>query len=584
MTRFRFFSVVLAILLLTVPAYGWELDLRGEYEWQFNYVSRVGPGDVYGNVEQAQRNATPGISTIGLSGPRGGMVQPEALSVRGSDGSFMLSRLWLYPTIKINPAAQIRAVMSVQGSPNGLYQGGPNWTSTPHYTGWNFESGRSDSFRDGAFVPVFNAIWTTTNLPIGTLEVGRRPFGFGIGWSGFAKYGMADTSVALTVPYGPLSMTAAVVLHDTGIESDPYDTRNVNQTPRTIASSVDRNGMRAWDWYASIVYGDGPLEVGALGRWVYYNRVHAWPQPTGTIRDDMTASFARDFLFAPRVLGDGSSQVVVPIYGDVMLFTMPVYVKYFNGRFFGNFEITPQYIRAQRDGGRVISGRPLAWFAELGAMCGPAKLSLAAMRRSGHDRQGGQLDLVSGTGTNLTVSPVSDTWSSYLIFNGVEDVTKPYFALISYYGTGNDSFAVNTGECTFKDFLAYAGRLDYALASNLNLYATYAYMRRASSSATSWGQYTGGVDVAPIRGSTVPDNNIGQEIDCGFQWQLLDGFKLDSRFCYLKWGKWINWSHSDYSTDVFLTDPANSNVQVRVNPDRSLSPLISWSVSGTWFF
>jgi hypothetical protein len=76
----RFFILLISILCSVIPCYAWELQLNGSYDAQFRYLSRTGPNDLFGNVGTAQRSAnTPGITTIGFSGPWSGVVSPEVL-------------------------------------------------------------------------------------------------------------------------------------------------------------------------------------------------------------------------------------------------------------------------------------------------------------------------------------------------------------------------------------------------------------------------------------------------------------------------------------------------------------------------
>ena len=116
---------------------------------------------------------------------------------------------------------------------------------------------------------------------------------------------------------------------------------------------------------------------------------------------------------------------------------------------------------------------------ELGALCGPAKVSLIGAWFTGDDYRGGTL-----YGNNrmfkVTSGLQSDTWSNTSVF-------RPYSYLMVYgYGLGT-SFARDTGNGFVQDATFYGARFDYAAAANLNLFSSFAWAERFSNSGFLWG-------------------------------------------------------------------------------------------------
>ena len=571
---FRLFLSVILAAACAAPLFAYELSLTGHYTNRFTYLSRVGHGDLFGNVLAAQQPGSPGITSLGLSGPYWGQVVPERYSVNGSDGSYQEESYEFRPVLRINPAVRINSVISFQGSLNGPYTGGPNWITPSQRFGTYNAAGRSESAWDAAAIPVLRHAWLNATTPWGVINFGRRPWVFGLGWSGFHAADSADTSLSLTVPYGPLSFVVGAVLHDSGEATDPFDSRNADRTPLTVASGVDRNEMRALNFKAGLVYRDGPLEIGTLNRTVAYNRVHSFPRPRGwTIRDDMTGSFAARFFAAARQpVSDSADEPAMPIYGDVALVNQITYIKYADGRWFANGEWAQQWLTANRDGGRPISGRPWAAMIETGAISGPSKVTLAYFHRTGHDRSGGILDVATADGGRNGWRQSADSWSQYIVTGGAASAIDPYVWLVGLYGAGNNSYDAAGGP-TYLDFRAVAFRGDYAVAANLNLWLSFAACYRASSTGAWWGQYTGGLATPPVRGSNVPDNGLGTEAGCGLDWKLLENLTFSVRGAYWQPGQWFQHAYVDWSTTQTVQDFASDAV-VRINPGRSIGQIL----------
>ena len=193
-----------------------------------------------------------------------------------------------------------------------------------------------------------------------------------------------------------------------------------------------------------------------------------------------------------------------------------------------------------------------AWQLEFGGICGPAKLSFANFYSSGHDRRGGLLNLTNSTGT-VGGAQVYDRLSLYLVLGGRQQSITPYAWLVGIYGGGNNSFD-GRGYWTAQDFLAYAARLDYAVASNLNVFGSYIYMNRASNTGTRIGQFNGGgfhpASAAAVAVPNVPDDYLGWEANVGVNWKLLEGLTFNSQFAYWQPGDWFKFAYVDQGATI----------------------------------
>jgi hypothetical protein len=598
--------LVLLTICFVVPAGAWEFSLAAQAEWRYRYISRTGPGDLFGNAQIAQ--ATPGNATsIGLAGPQTMAVRIEGYSSKGSDAAYAEQRFFLYPDFVINPAIRLRAHLTFQGNANANYRGGgANWVTNPHYSGWTMIDSRDLYVGTGLSVPILRAFWATGRLPWGTVTIGTRPAVFGMGW-GIHEDDSYARSLALIVPYGPLSFVFSQYLHDAGYQhTDPNDDRNTRKTVLTIASGVDQNEVFNVNTAVAVRYAQGNLDCGSLLYVITRQNQHVTAQPAGTYQDDMISAGILYVLAAGNSL-DGR----FPMYiGDDKTYQGMAYVKYMNGRFFLNGEYDFQVMDINRNGGRPIAGFGQAWAAEVGMLSGPAKLSLAHFYRSGHDRRGGIFALFPplGTITNTadgTTAYVGDKLTHYAAqFLGAGDApVKPYCFILSLYGTGNNSYT-SSGVCTFEDFLGNAARIDYAAAANLNVFASFMQARRASNTSTPQGYFTGtwglgftGPDQAnnPGQGTqfnfagvypmtfaptqnrwyripNVPDNDLGWEVNAGFDWKLLEGMTWKFMAGYWQPGKWFNWAYQDMS--VSRSD-ASGGLLGRVKPERTINPIMA---------
>jgi hypothetical protein len=169
---------------------------------------------------------------------------------------------------------------------------------------------------------------------------------------------------------------------------------------------------------------------------------------------------------------------------------------------------------------------------------------------------------------------------------------------LGLYGGGNNSYD-QRGKPTFHDFLAYAARLDYAVASNLNVWGSFMYAMRDSNTATPVGFFSGRDTNAGVRAHpgfaapftlpplwqytqtvaipNVPDNYLGMEWGVGLNWKLLEGMTLNSRFAYWQPGDWFKYAYVDYGS--LITTTMGGLAGIPINPNRGIDPIIGLQTS-----
>ncbi|MGO9571931.1 MAG: hypothetical protein ACLP5H_30780 [Desulfomonilaceae bacterium] len=638
----RLLTILLGVLLIaavTAPALAWEFSMTGESEFRYRYFARQGQNDLFGGpagIGTLGVNAGTATGNIGFAGPQTSpgawnpagfpsqMVQAQGFSAKGADAQIQEERVWLYPEIRVNPAIRLRGEYwvtgtNLRGHHPVIEDGGTlvgSLDSIPQgYIGW-FISGDSSPGNSvdptGMSTGLWEKFWATVQLPWGVFAVGRRGVGFGTGWSTAHEKDLDTDGWFLATPYGPLTFLLEGFWADRG--TDVF-TENAAATlagiqtaagSPTVAAGMDKNGKRGeLDFAAGFTYKNGPVDMGTLVRVLYHNNAHtsfAGLVPAGPAgADDFNDSaFPVVFLGAGTFLDNG----INPIHGDTHYFLWPTYLKYFNGRFFFNAEYAFELAEARRQGGRPISSWADSWEIELGGICGPAKLSLANFYHSGDDRRGGVADFWSAQGGVAGAfthgANVNDKQNAFLVFGASKEAINPYQYLLGIYGTGNDSYDCR-GYGTFQDFLAYAARLDYAVASNLNVWSSFMYANRASNTSTPIGAFRGGVanigvrahpgfipgyvghytpigalgqQIAPI--PNVPDNYLGWEWDAGLNWKLLEGFTFNGLFAYWQPGDWFKWAYEDYGS---LTTTTVGIGTYPVNPNRAIDPIIGFQGS-----
>jgi hypothetical protein len=328
---------------------------------------------------------------------------------------------------------------------------------------------------------------------------------------------------------------------------------------------ADKNGIQEFLGGGFVTYDAGPLSVGVL---VETARFHQGPESQ--------LSTATRLTYIPR---------------DTTVTDGTAFIKYNNGRFFFNAEaafvqlttrrqknlagvdtlasgysdFAPRYIDHQR------------YMAEMGGMCGPTKVSLLWAWIPGPDRRAG-----------IFIDRSPDTRALTQLTNF--SVFRPYSILLAWnYGAGNNSFTASNGIGSDNGYITdantWGARLDYAVAANLNVYGSFFWADRVSH-GYPWGfiapslsapgniayqnaqSATDAARPIPTTAPSIPDNNLGWEIDAGFDWQLLEGYTVKLAAGYWRPGKWFSFACADRSNTGWKTPAPGNNFGI--SPSRKI--------------
>jgi hypothetical protein len=574
MPKYRVWLLVLmASLLVTwsvAPASAWEAKLVANYTNDYMYITQTGSAGFFGpyDVDLAPTAATSTGSSLNFWG--GDFAQAVGM-VSGSDVAWNGMWMTLDPDIAINPALRLRGRYYV-GSWATPY---PNQSAADPYVNtslgnlaaseyFNYMSpGVQRSFSPG----YWNLLWLTARLPWGVVTVGKRPstWGMGLSWNG--EDNRTSESFSITSDYGPLRIGWSTYLSREG--DDTY-----------YARFQDKNNKRYWDSTLNATYRSGALDVGAQVNYVFR---HRGPE---------------------RLIGNNAAKVA-DRFRDRTDFYGGVYFKYNNGRFFSNAEFD-WYDRIDRERGRASSYVfDYRAAGEVGIFSGPAKLSVLVSWHSPMDRRFGRTrGIVQGCITdpqNAGTTNFNPRVASASTSN--TGVYRPYSYIMVYgYGLGT-SINTDTGEGWVQDAFCKAARLDYAVAANLNVFASF-FQANRNGNGYGWGylkpapmasqtaigtlngqvsgQYRGassGSTVANIA-PNIPDNDLGWEVDAGGDWQLLENFTVRATFGYWQPGKWFNFACIDKTNPLWRGDSgaANAGALWGTNPDRTIDPVMAVNI------
>ena len=172
--------------------------------------------------------------------------------------------------------------------------------------------------------------------------------------------------------------------------------------------------------------------------------------------------------------------------------------------------------------------------------------------------------------------------------HGNFDVFRPYSYLFSYaYGGGLGAYNLNN-DGYLRDAFVLAGRLDYAVAANLNVFGSFFYANRTSN-GYSWGCIgpnaggrrafastpDGNININLNRyaaSPNIPDTALGYEFDVGCDWKLLENMTSGFLFGYWQPGKWFSYACVDRSVPLWHTGTTGNSFGVR--PDKTIDPIM----------
>ena len=224
---------------------------------------------------------------------------------------------------------------------------------------------------------------------------------------------------------------------------------------------------------------------------------------------------------------------------------------------------------------------------ETGFLAGPVKLSLLYAWSPGPDRRNGAL--IGRQSAAFVWHPTFDTHlDNYSVF-------VPYAQIFGYnYGSGLEAYNLSFNGYV-RDARVLAARLDYAMAANLNLSATFFWAERTTN-GYGWGLIAPNDTLMPpqfisipndgniqfaINGAAgspnIPDPSLGYEFNAGFEWMLLEKWTVQFLFGYWQPGKWFNYACIDRSVPAWNIPSAGNSFGT--NPGKSIDPVIGGTIS-----
>jgi hypothetical protein len=560
-------GLCLCFALEGTSAHAWQLaDLDVAFTWKYEWYNQRGNKGFFGtyNVDNG-----PG-TTANLNFWNGGQFDTNITT--SADAG------WSYFNVEFNPKFQINPAIKIIGKYRMGTYGDP--INSNYHT--QDAPGVNNAFGEGQWT----MFWATAQTPWGVFGIGKRPWRFGTGLQ-YDSDAATTESIVLAVPYGPLDIgigyypyrfVGTSSIPSQAALGDPYDLITV--TPgisRQYFSRADKSGTLSTDVLAFVTYSNGPLHAGISGN---YGSFHIGPEAPLNVIQPTAQLVAQDSEYC---------------HGSI-------FAKYMNGRFFFNVEAawlywTDRY--SDPTGLFLANGIPNTtryieqwrYMAELGCMAGPAKVSLLYAMTPGPDRR---------NGTFIGKQPGAFIWHpTFDTHLGNFSVFRPYAYIFSYdYGSGLNAYNLSADGFT-RDASVLAARLDYAVAANLNVFGTFAWAERASN-GYSWGSIGPNAGVAgsnfpdALDGNisfnfnrygaspNIPDRGLGYEIDTGFDWKLLDRWKIGMVLGYWQPGKWFNYACIDRSVPGWHTGNAGNLFGTR--PDRTLDAVIGGEFSSTFEF
>ncbi len=553
--------IALVAICAAAPAFAWEFAMKGDWEWRYRYWTRIGSNDIFGYMDGTNVNLGlnhiynfPTAATTNRMAANYGILSGQ--NNYGPEMTLTDTRATIFPKIKANNAIDIEA--SVNLTSLGIWSGGDPYNIAGTGTQGTY---RNVGFYNSMYVPInddpaainvpntfvtLQWLKATIQSPMLEFSLGYKTSAIGMGlWK--HPNSRASASFAVAAYYGPFKISLV-----------PYFSRNQSAwilnpiagstatSRNTGASSSQRQADRRNYFDAiegDIVYRSGDVEIQLQS--------DSYRQPS-----------------APAINGQdpvAPGTIATPFHGgainiqsrpseDEIRYRIALAMKYNNGRFFFNGEAdwfnrwrsgrgvadpatdppaTPYLVRNGRNDAAWLYG------AELGALCGPSKITLNYVRATGEDP--------STRFTNEDAAQAEQSLSaSYM---------KQWAYLMSYmYGAGDGWDAAGYGQPT--NIQHVGGRLDYAIAANLNLFAVYAQAwRDQPNNYRLGGDYKIGgqlwtnddvlkAQTGTFAGHCVPAsaNDIGYEVDFGANWKLLEGLTWSTTCGLWKPGNW--WAYA----------------------------------------
>ncbi|MEW6532343.1 MAG: hypothetical protein AB1473_16050 [Thermodesulfobacteriota bacterium] len=573
--------LALCVVVQSSMAFAWEFSMKQENEIRYRYWGRLGNNDIFGRMDS---DVYLGVNhLVTHPSPARDNFPTTSFGVLagenrfGSDMNFNDMRATVYPKVVVNQAITL--------------EGSVNLTSLGiHSAGRPYDTFGTPGEINSLYVPVGNrpaAIdvpntivtvqwWRMTfELPICTFILGYRPVPLGMGlWKGLCQ--RSSTAFALRMNYGPVSVLMGPYLGRTFTNWN-QPSRN-SGTTATYRKDDDRDYARGYHF--DMFYRTGPLaiDVGHTG----YN--------------DDSSQVVDARTLATGVPGN-LTPVVTPV-PDRRVDETTLAIRYFNGRFFFSAEANYFYhwrsglgstevragTRYQRTDADV---RTSLYGVETGVILGPSKFTFSYVRSAGDDPSTRKDDEDTGRGTT-----------------GVNNCYIKYWGLLMYdmYGTGTSWNAAGRGQPVNLHHVG--AKVDYAVASNLNVFVVNSWAWRDQPNAyVLGGNYSHTLarfsndTIArqkglagfgtPVPGlQAVPDHasHIGWEVDFGLNWQLLENLTWNSVLAFWQPGTW--WSYAYPNTAEIYRRNAGTVPQTPTDqagatfdPGRKIDPMVAFESS-----
>lgn len=554
MRRFGVIGVIgialLALATLSSPVLAWEMDLKGETEWRYRYWTRTGNNDIFGQMDANavylginHLQTFPTTATTNRGSGTFGVLAGE--NRFGADMCLNDYRMTVFPKIVVNKAISVQA--SVNLTSLGIWSDGQpldSRTQTARAAGGAADvtfAMQNPGYVNSLYVPIqdrpvsVDVPNTYVTLQWLKMSITTPMLDFSIGYKD-SKIGMglwkhtcnrSSSSFGVTARYGPFKIGLA-----------PYFARN--QSAWSLGTSRSRiEGQGATqrqedrrDYFRAV---EGVLEYSS-GCWTFELVSDSYREPSAPIPTARGAAL-------PTALPRPSE--------DILRYRIAMATKYFNGRFF--FDAEADWFNRWRAGrgtadpstgaGTLVrqDRDNVAWLygLEMGVVGGPSKVTLNYVSATGNDPS-----------TRHTTEDAIDSEQ------GLSACYMRYWGYLMYYmyGAGDGWDAAGYGQPTNLHHLG--AKLDYAVASNLNISALYAYAWRDRPTAYRLGgnyrlgiqQWTNDDILAAHSGTfvgrAVPDSarEIGWEVDLGINWKILENLTWNSTFAYWKPGNW--WAYA----------------------------------------
>ena len=275
---------LLATLLLTifvVPAFAWEFNMSGQFEWRYRYLGRAnGYQDLFGDMRFQDSPLNTTGELIGFAGPNfwrgynGNNANPMATNSWGSlirvvkggfsfadsDASEYDQRMTFVPTIRVNNAIRFEMNMDL-ASIRQKYNHRDFQTNGP-LDRWYQDRVSQNAF-DTAMIPSINQFKLVFQTPWCIFSLGAKDFPFGTG--SLLGYNTRASALLALIPYGPFTFVPGIWVDrnpDGWTAFLPYGL-STGPGPNSLGPVTMDKGLKNTILWAMLgYYRNGPVDIG----------------------------------------------------------------------------------------------------------------------------------------------------------------------------------------------------------------------------------------------------------------------------------------------------------------------------------